>query len=97
MGKVFASYGDPDGYSTESSVVAELYSSFDGERIQYKLIVGGEVYTALKNPKFSQSEYDAYLRKLDREDHYRGIHLKNCQKYPYCAGKYRFNPAHAHK
>lgn len=97
MGTVFASYGDPDGYRTESSVTAELYSSFDGEKIQYKLIVGGEVYTAVRNPDFSQSEYDAYRRRVDRDDNYRGVHLKNKRCYPFCAGKYRFNPAHARK
>ena len=97
MGHVVAYYGDPDGYSTESSVIAELYSSFDGEKIQYKFIVGGDVYTAFKNPDFSQSEYDAYCRRLDRDDHYHGVHLQNKERYPYCAGKYRFNPAYARK
>ncbi len=95
-GTLFASYGNPNGYRDEPSVLAELYSSFDGETVIYKLIVGGEVYTASRNPNFSQSQYDNYIRR-SQDDHFHGPHLKNCERYPYVAGKYRFNPAHAHK
>lgn len=96
MGHVFAHYGDPNGYSTESVARAELYSSFDGEKVLYKLIVNGSVYTAYHNPNFSQSAYDDYVKRSSK-DHYHGPHLKNCECYPYVAGKYRFNPAHSFK
>ena len=96
MGKVFVYYGNPDGYNTESSKLAELYSSFDGKKVEYKLIVDGEVYTATKNPSFSQSEYDSYVER-SQNDHFRGPHLKNRELYPYVAGKYRFNPASSKK
>lgn len=96
MGTVLVYYGNPNGCKTESAKWAELYSSFDGEKVIYKLIVDGEVHIATKNPKFSQSEYDEYVRRCE-DDHFRGPHLKNEECYPFVAGKYRFNPATARK
>lgn len=94
MGKVHASYSNGYDYKTWPSQMGDLYSSFDGKSISYKLIIGGEILTAYKNPSFSQSRYDSYV-EASSKDHFRGPHLKNAECYPYRAGKYYFNPANA--
>lgn len=93
LGRLSAYYGEPDSYTyvREPHVGAQLYSSFDGEKITYKLVIGQEVYPAIPNPDFSLNEYEEYLNT----DFMHRVDLPNKKKYSHCAGKYRFNPSSA--
>lgn len=93
LGRLSVHYGEPEGYDAynEPRLGAQLYSMFDGEKINYKIVVGQEVITAIPNPEYNQQEYEEYLHS----NYMKRRSLPNKKLYSYSAGKYRFNPSEA--